>query len=110
MGFRSTASGYRKAGRLTRLRYVQSYRSVRVELCPCGDTVAHLTALLALGLRLRQRQPRMAKRDDIPNTDPSQIEALIQRLKQSNIEPRDAQLVERLLRLVVSREARRSAM
>lgn len=44
----------------------------------------------------------MAKRDDIPKTDPSDIEALIQRLKQSNIEPRDAQLVERLLRLVLS--------
>jgi hypothetical protein len=38
----------------------------------------------------------MARRDDIPKTDPSEIEALIQRLKQSNIEPRDAQLVERL--------------
>jgi DNA-directed RNA polymerase sigma subunit (sigma70/sigma32) len=44
----------------------------------------------------------MANRDDIPKTDPSEIEALIQRLKQSNIEPRDAQLVERLLRLVLS--------
>ena len=44
----------------------------------------------------------MAKRDDIPKTDPSKIEALIQRLKQSNLEPRDAQLVERLLRLVLS--------
>jgi hypothetical protein len=44
----------------------------------------------------------MAKRDDIPKTDPSEIEALIQRLKQSNIEPRDAQLVERLLRLALS--------
>ena len=44
----------------------------------------------------------MANRYDIPKTDPSEIEALIQRLKQSNIEPRDAQLVERLLRLVLS--------
>ena len=44
----------------------------------------------------------MANRDDIPRTDPSEIEALIQRLKQSNLEPRDAQLVERLLRLVLS--------
>jgi transposase len=44
----------------------------------------------------------MAKHDDIPKTDPSEIEALIGRLKQSNIEPRDAQLVERLLRLVLS--------
>jgi|SoiMethySBSTD1v2_1073268.scaffolds.fasta_scaffold447056_2 hypothetical protein len=33
----------------------------------------------------------MAKRDEIPKTDPSDIEALIQRLKHSNIEPRDAQ-------------------
>src|SRR5262245_55064808 len=44
----------------------------------------------------------MARRDDIPKTDSSEIEALIQRLKQSNLEPRDAQLVERLLRLVLS--------
>src|SRR5215471_8772802 len=57
--------------------------------------------MLALGLRPRPRQPRMAKRDDIPKTDPSEIEALIHRLRQSNIEPRDAQLVERLLRLVL---------
>jgi len=44
----------------------------------------------------------MTKQDDIPKTDPSEIEALIKRLNQSNIEPRDAQLVERLLRLVLS--------
>ncbi len=31
----------------------------------------------------------MAKRDDIPKIDPSEIEALIKRLKQSNIEPRE---------------------
>jgi hypothetical protein len=34
----------------------------------------------------------MARRDDIPKTDTSKIEALIQRLKHSNIEPRDAQV------------------
>src|SRR5262245_27373494 len=44
----------------------------------------------------------MAKRDDVPKMDTSEIEALIQRLKQSNIKPRDAQLVERLLRLALS--------
>jgi len=44
----------------------------------------------------------MARRDDIPNTDSSEIEAFPQRLKQSNLETRDAQLVERLLRLVFS--------
>jgi hypothetical protein len=33
----------------------------------------------------------MAKRNDIPQTDPSEIEALIQRLKQSNLQPRDSQ-------------------
>jgi hypothetical protein len=44
----------------------------------------------------------MAKLDDIPKTDPSEIAALVQRLKQSNLKPRDAQLVERLLRLVLS--------
>jgi hypothetical protein len=43
----------------------------------------------------------MAKSDDIPKTDPSEIEALVQRLKQSKLEPRDVQLVERLLRLVL---------
>jgi hypothetical protein len=40
----------------------------------------------------------MAKQDDIPKTDPSEIEALIQRLKQSNLEPRDTQLIERAKR------------
>jgi transposase len=44
----------------------------------------------------------MPIRDDIPKTDPSEIEALIERVKRSGIEPRDAQLVERLLRLVLS--------
>ena len=44
----------------------------------------------------------MARQDDIPKTDPSEIEALIERVKRSGIEPRDAQLVERLLRLVLS--------
>ncbi len=44
----------------------------------------------------------MAKRDGIPKTDPSEIEALIHRLKQSNLEPHDTQLVERLLLLVLS--------
>ena len=33
----------------------------------------------------------MAKHNDIPKTDPSEIETLIQRLKQSNLELRDAQ-------------------
>jgi hypothetical protein len=32
----------------------------------------------------------MAKQDDIQKTDPSEIEALIQRLKQSNLEPRES--------------------
>jgi hypothetical protein len=44
----------------------------------------------------------MTKRDGIPKTDPSGIAALIQRLKQSNLEPLDAQLVERLLHIVLS--------
>jgi hypothetical protein len=34
----------------------------------------------------------MAKRPDIPKTDPAELEALIELLKQFNIEPRDAQL------------------
>jgi chorismate mutase len=44
----------------------------------------------------------MAKHPDIPKTDPAELEAVIERLKQSNIEPHDAQLVERLMRLVLS--------
>jgi hypothetical protein len=44
----------------------------------------------------------MAKRNDIPKTDPSEIEALIQNLNQFNLKPRDAKLVERLLRLGLS--------
>jgi hypothetical protein len=44
----------------------------------------------------------MAKGDDIPKPDPSEIEALIHRLKQSNLEPHDTKLVERLLLLVRS--------
>jgi transposase len=44
----------------------------------------------------------MAKPIDIPSTDPAEIEALILRLKQYNLEQRDAQLLERLLRLVLS--------
>lgn len=44
----------------------------------------------------------MAKHDDIPTTSPAEIEALIERLKQSQLAPRDVQLVERLLRLALS--------
>jgi hypothetical protein len=44
----------------------------------------------------------MAKGDDIPKTDPAEIERLIERLKQSNLNPRDLDLVERLLRMVLS--------
>jgi transposase len=44
----------------------------------------------------------MAKHDDIPTTSPAEIEALIERVKHSQLAPRDAQLVERLLRLVLS--------
>lgn len=44
----------------------------------------------------------MARQDDIPKTDPSEIEALIERVRHSDIAPRDAQLIERLLRLVLS--------
>jgi hypothetical protein len=43
----------------------------------------------------------MAKQDDLPKTNPSEIEALLERVKRSGIEPRDAQLVERLLRLLL---------
>src|SRR5574341_2122331 len=53
------------------------------------------------------RQPRigsaaMAKGDDIPKTDPAEIERLIERLKRSNLDPRDLDLLERLLRMVLT--------
>jgi len=38
----------------------------------------------------------MAKRDDILTTEPAEIERLIERLKQYQIEQRDALLIERL--------------
>ncbi|MDX2030721.1 MAG: hypothetical protein SF339_08630 [Blastocatellia bacterium] len=44
----------------------------------------------------------MTKKNDIPTTDPEQIEQLIARLKQTNLEPRDMQLLERLLRTFLS--------
>jgi hypothetical protein len=50
----------------------------------------------------------MPIRDDIPKTDPSEIEALIERVKRSGIEPRDAQLIERLLRLILSMASTRT--
>ena len=44
----------------------------------------------------------MAKSDDIPKTDPAEIERLIERLKRSNLDPRDLDLAERLLRTVLT--------
>ncbi len=44
----------------------------------------------------------MAKQDDIPTTDPAQIEQLIERLKQSKLEPHETQLIERVLRTFLS--------
>ena len=44
----------------------------------------------------------MAKGDDIPKTDPAEIERLIERLKRSNLDLRDLDLVERLLRMVLT--------
>jgi chorismate mutase len=43
----------------------------------------------------------MAKGEEIPKTDPAEIEAVIERLKQSNIDRRDVELIERLLRTVM---------
>src|SRR5262250_3643605 len=40
--------------------------------------------------------------DDTPSTNPAEIEALIVRLKQSNLDHSDALLLERLLRLLLS--------
>ena len=41
----------------------------------------------------------MTEPDSSSSTDPAAIEALIARLKQSNLSDRDALLIERLLRL-----------
>jgi len=43
----------------------------------------------------------MAKGEEIPKTDPAEIEAVIERLKQSNIARGDVELIERLLRRVM---------
>lgn len=43
----------------------------------------------------------MAKGEEIPKTNPTEIEALIARVRQSNIEQRDVELIERLLRTVL---------
>jgi hypothetical protein len=44
----------------------------------------------------------MAKPKDIPTTDLAEIERLIECLKQGKLEQRDTQLLERLLRLLLS--------
>lgn len=43
----------------------------------------------------------MAKGPEIPQTDSSEIEILIERLKQNKLERRDVELIERLLRSVL---------
>ena len=43
----------------------------------------------------------MAKGEEIPKTDPAEIEAVIEPLKQSNIGRGDVELIERLLRTVM---------
>src|SRR5215813_7840804 len=43
----------------------------------------------------------MAKKEKIPKTNASEIEALIERFKGSQLKPGDAELIERLLRTVV---------
>jgi hypothetical protein len=44
----------------------------------------------------------MAKGEEIPKTNRAEIEILIERVKQHKLEPRDVELIERLLRTVVS--------
>jgi len=44
----------------------------------------------------------MTKHDDIPTADPAQIEQLIERLKQTDLEPHETQLLERVLRTFLS--------
>lgn len=43
----------------------------------------------------------MGKGEEIPKTNPAEIEAIIARVKQSNIEQRDVELIERPLRTVL---------
>jgi hypothetical protein len=43
----------------------------------------------------------MGKGEEIPKTNPAEIEAVIARVKQSDIEQRDVALIERLLRTVL---------
>ena len=43
----------------------------------------------------------MGKGEEIPKTNLAEIEAAIARVKQSNIEQRDVELIERLLRTVL---------
>lgn len=44
----------------------------------------------------------MTKHEDIPTTDPAQIEQLIERIKQNKLEQADTQLLERILRTFLS--------
>jgi transposase len=44
----------------------------------------------------------MDKLEDIPTTDPAQIEQLIERLRRNNLEPHEVRLIERLLRTFLS--------
>ena len=44
----------------------------------------------------------MSKTDEIPTTNPDEIEALIQKLKDGKLDKKDAQLIERLLRTFLS--------
>ena len=70
-----------------------------------GQSIRELFAVSISNVLLTvHTQPRAILRiaEGTPKTDPSEIEALIKRLNQSNLEPRDAHLVERLLRLVLS--------
>jgi hypothetical protein len=39
----------------------------------------------------------MSKREEIPTTNPAEIEALIERVKQNDLKEGDVQLLERLL-------------
>ena len=50
----------------------------------------------------------MVKGDDIPKTDPAEIERLIERPKQSNLDPRDLDLVEQLLRMTLRQDRQNS--
>src|SRR5215813_15040598 len=62
---------------------------------PGGCYGKEATEVVAVKIQHRRERPPMAKGEEIPKTDLAEIEAVIERLKQSNIDRRDVELIER---------------